>query len=112
MFAFGKSNFLKFKSIIRKLKISLARLKVDANLFEELVLFERHYVMPDFMCLPLDTIAQKFKIEMRSPFLNPEFDTYLNNNPSQIYKGNKILLREMLTKKLNYKFSKKERFQL
>ena len=96
---------------MRSIKISLEHLNTDADLFEQLVQFERYYIMPDFMCLPLDTVAQKYQIEMRSPFLNPEFDALLKQQPSMIYRSPKIVLRKILKKKLNYKFSKKERFQ-
>ena len=105
------SKFFKIRSVLRSLKISLEHLNTDADLFEQLVHFERYYIMPDFMCLPLDTIAQKYQIEMRSPFLNPDFDALLKQHPSMIYRSPKTVLRKILKKKLNYKFSKKERFQ-
>ena len=105
-------NLFKIKSVLRSIEISLEHINFCDDLYEQLVHFERHYVMPDFMCLPLDTIAQKFHIEMRSPFLNPEFDIMLKQQPSVIYRSPKKALREILKEKLTYKFAKKERFQI
>lgn len=80
------------------------------NFLEALSRFERLYVMPEVMCLPLDTVGQQHGIEFRSPFLHPDLDKVFTNNIISIYRPYKIILKDFLKLKNLYEPSPKERF--
>ena len=80
------------------------------NFLEALSRFERLYVMPEVMCLPLDTVGQQHGIEFRSPFLHPDLDKIFTNDIKNIYMPYKIILKNFLKLKNLYEPSVKERF--
>ena len=95
------------KSLLNRLNLNLKNLENIEDLGKMLILFERYYVMPEYMCLPLDTVAQRFKIEMRSPFLTPEFDYVFRTKTEKIYTPGKEILRNYLMRTLDYRSNKK-----
>lgn len=79
---------------------------------ELLALFERHYVMPEFMCAPLDMVAQSLGVEVRSPFFVNALDAHFESDPMRLYKTEKRDLVEFLESNTPFRQSPKERFNV
>lgn len=79
---------------------------------ENVALFERHYVMTEFMAAPLDMVAQSFGVEVRSPFFGNALDAQFESDPARLYGTGKKDLVEFLERHTPFKRSKKQRFNV
>lgn len=79
---------------------------------ELLALFERYYVMPEFMSAPLDMVAQSLGIEVRSPFFANALDAHFESDPMRLYSTEKKDLVAFLKRNTPFRQSPKERFNV